>query len=298
VQMDRPVAKFFAGFAILAVAVAIGGSVLVLIRPAPSPPPMPSPNGCDDFLKAAGMITDDFSDSDMLGKQELRALVTNNSLALELVRTGLTRQCRLPLVFSATNSAFLTDLSGLKRLAQALAAEGRLAEVENRQGDAAESYLTIIRMGHEAGRGGIIICSLVGIAIEAIGTARLEKLTPALDAKQCREAAAALETAEARRESTAAVLQQEREWARRTYGFTAVIARLVTYNSIKKSEQKWTAKVAAQEIRVRRLTIDLAARAYELEKGERAKTLGDLVPVYLKSIPQDPLTGTNMGYRP
>jgi hypothetical protein len=35
-----------------------------------------------------------------------------------------------------------------------------------------------------------------------------------------------------------------------------------------------------------------------LEKGERPKRLADLVPVYLKTIPQDPGTGTNMAYYP
>jgi hypothetical protein len=294
--MARPVAKFLAVFVILAVAVAIGGSVLILSR-TPPPPPLPNPNGYDVFLKAAGMITDDFSDSDKMGELKLRTLMTNNSTALQLARVGLTRQCRLPMDYSPTNNALLAGLSGMKRLAQALAAEGRLAELENRRGDAAESYLTIIRFGLEVGRGGLIINSLVGIAIETIGAARLEKLMPALDAKRCREVASALEAAEARRDSAAAVLGQEREWARRVYGFKGVVARMVAFNSIRKTEQGWAARLAAQEIRERRLMIDLAARAYEAEKGQRPGSVGDLVPGYLKSIPQDPLTGTNMNYR-
>ena len=46
------------------------------------------------------------------------------------------------------------------------------------------------------------------------------------------------------------------------------------------------------------LLIDLAARAYELEKGHRPASLADLVPDYLKAIPQDPVTGTNMVFPP
>jgi hypothetical protein len=42
--------------------------------------------------------------------------------------------------------------------------------------------------------------------------------------------------------------------------------------------------------------IQLASRAYELEKGERPKGLADLVPAYLKTIPQDPLTRTNVAF--
>jgi competence protein ComGC len=46
------------------------------------------------------------------------------------------------------------------------------------------------------------------------------------------------------------------------------------------------------------LIINLAARAYELDKGHRPASLNDLVPDYLKTIPQDPSTGKNMDYSP
>jgi hypothetical protein len=44
--------------------------------------------------------------------------------------------------------------------------------------------------------------------------------------------------------------------------------------------------------------INLAARAYELDKGKPPESLADLVPDYLKAVPQDPFTGTNMIYSP
>ena len=40
--------------------------------------------------------------------------------------------------------------------------------------------------------------------------------------------------------------------------------------------------------------LNLAVRAYELEKGERPKDITVLAPEYLKAVPQDPLTGTNL----
>ena len=48
----------------------------------------------------------------------------------------------------------------------------------------------------------------------------------------------------------------------------------------------------------RQLLIDLAARAYELDKGQSPANVADLVPDYLKAIPQDPFTGTNLVYSP
>jgi hypothetical protein len=46
------------------------------------------------------------------------------------------------------------------------------------------------------------------------------------------------------------------------------------------------------------LLIDLAARAYKLDKSKSPASISDLVPDYLKTIPQDPFTGTNIVYPP
>ena len=68
------------------------------------------------------------------------------------------------------------------------------------------------------------------------------------------------------------------------------------FKSTRQSEQRAVAKMNTLQIRERVLLIRLASRAYELEKGERPKGLADLVPTYLKAIPQNPVTGTNMAY--
>jgi hypothetical protein len=288
--------KLLTGFFIVAVLLVVAALIFALSQPPPAPPPLPKPNGYDDLVQAATMLADKTSDFATMSEGELRALVAKNARALKLARTGLSRECQVPLDYSAVNPTYFTNLGGLKRLAQGLAAEGRLLELEGRPTDAAGSYLTVIRLGSASSRGGLLIDSLVGIAIEAIGTARLEKLGLTLDAKQCRQAATVLESCEAGREPTPAVLARERSWARRALGFKGQIARLVAFKSLRQSEQRAVAKVNTLQTRERVLLIRLAARAYELDKGERPKSLGDLVPAYLKAIPQNPVTGTNMAY--
>lgn len=265
--------------------------------PAP-PPPLPNPNGYDDFIKAAKMISDEswkYADFDAEG---LRMLVATNAAGLKLARTGLGRECRARLVYSATNGEFLTDLAGMKRLAQAFAAEGELAGLEERPGDAAESYVTAMRLGYAVRRGGPIIYALVGIAVEALGASEMEPLVPRLNAAQCRECAAALEAADAREEPAEMMLQSERDWARRSYGVMGQLQRLIMFRALKQNEDRAIGRLKAQQTRMRLLMIQLAARAYELEKGDRPKALADLVPAYLKALPQDPVTGTNMTYGP
>jgi hypothetical protein len=293
-----PVAKLLVGFFIGAALLVVAALVLTLSQPAPAPPPIPQPNGYDDFVKAGEMVTDNASDYGTMGEAELRTFVTKNAEALKLARTGLSRKCRVPLDFSTTNAVYIDHLTDIKRLACSLTVEGRLAEMENRPADAAEAYLAVIRLGCAISHGGLIIDSLVSIAIDAIGTTRMERLTLTLDAKQCREAASAIESCEAQRESTDTIMRQERAWARRIWGLKGQIMRLFMFKSLKQSEGKWVTKSKAQQTRTRLLLVQLAARAYELEKGQRPKSLADLVPAYLKTVPQDPGTGTNLAYSP
>jgi hypothetical protein len=54
-----------------------------------------------------------------------------------------------------------------------------------------------------------------------------------------------------------------------------------------------TIETQSREQKFNVVLIDLAARAYELEKGHRPKSFADLVPSYLKAIPKEPSSATN-----
>jgi hypothetical protein len=289
-------AKLLTGFFVVAVLLVVAALLFTLSQPRPASPPLPKPNGYDDLIQAGAMLAAKTSDFSTMSPADLRALVRTNAEPLKLARTGLSKACQVPLDYSSPNPSYFTNLAYFKRLAQGLAAEGQLMDLEGRPTDAVEAYLTTIRLGGATSHGGLLIDSLVGIAIEAIGTAPLEKLARTLNAKQCRQAAAVLESCEAQREPMAAVLDRERSWARRAYGIRGQIARLFAYKSLRQSEQRAVGRINALQTRERVLLIQLASRAYELEKGEPPKTLADLVPAYLKAIPQNPTTGTNIAY--
>jgi hypothetical protein len=269
-------------------------------EPLPLIPPLPNPNGYEDLVKAGKMADNNTGDFYEMKLEELRGLVAKNSDALQAARTGLQEDCAVPLQFSENYmSQHLSELADYKRLAQAFVAEGRLAEMENRTGDAAKSYLDVIRLGHKSDHGGILIDLLVGIAVEAMGVAHLQNLVDQLDAKSCREAAATLETLDAQGQSWQQVVQQENAWSRRAYPGTKYrLGELVMSSSLKKALQGGERKFNKQQLIARQLLVDLAARAYELDKGHHLANLADLVPDYLKAIPQDPFTGTNMVYSP
>ena len=138
----------------VAVILAVTGLLIFdAARPLPPIQPLPNPNGYDDLVKAGAMAHSNTGDYYEMKLEELHRLVAKNSDALQAARAGLQEDCAVPLQFSENYmSRHIPELADFKRLAQAFAAEGRLAEMENRPGDAAKSYLDAIRLGHKSAR--------------------------------------------------------------------------------------------------------------------------------------------------
>jgi hypothetical protein len=270
--MSQPIGKVLVALAAITTLVLVAALVLALRAPAPVAGPLPVPNAYDEFLKASTLVAGETADWPNLSPEKLRVTVATNAEALRLARAGFSHESRVPLSYSVTNMAgHMTDLANFKRLAHAFAAEGKLAELENRPGDAAKSYLDTIRFGHELSRGGVIIDSLVGIAVQAIGLTPLEKLPGKLDPKSCREIAASLEALESKREPAPVVFQQEKVWARRTFGWKTQILHLISFRQTQAAKQRFAARMATIQTRTRPVLVDLRSRATEPEHAARPK---------------------------
>jgi hypothetical protein len=279
---------------IVAISLAIA-AVVLLGANEPQPRPMPNPNGYDDFVKAAQMVSGKPGDYKTMSKDELVSLVATNQEALKLVRVGLGRECLMPDDYSPDYiTRVITPIGSFKQIASLIAAEGRLSELDGNNNEAAKFYVEGILFGQKSCRGGVIISGLVRIACEAIPTVRLESLANGLDAQSCRETAQALEAIDAAEDPVEETIEQEKLWSRKAGGLREQINALIQYKSIRDIRIRFTQKVRANTLRRRQLILTLAARAFELEKGKRAQSAADLVPGYLKAIPQDPATGTNL----
>ena len=278
-----------AGFAIVATL------CFVALKTNREPPlvPMPNPNGYDDFVKAAGMLTGNPA-YDTMSQTELAVAVAANREALKLVRAGFAHECRVVLDYSPTGQKSLDSLASFKREAFALRAEGRLAEMEGRTNDAARIYLDGVRFAQEVCRGGVIIHKLVGVACETIAAQRLAALTGSLDAQQCREMARDLEAIDAKEEPPETVLLEEKNWSRRMFGWKGELQALIADKLMRPVRTNLLKKARGATLSRRQMIVGFAARVYELEKGKRPEKIADLVPGYLKAIPKDPTTGTNL----
>jgi hypothetical protein len=264
------------------------------------PTPLPVPNGYDDLMRAGELIQKETGDFNKMSEVELRKSVEGNSNALQIARLGLNKKIQVPV----TNSiAFLTattpKLVRLRSVARGFTAESRLAEMEHHTNDGVRSALDAIRLGIKYPRGGILVDGIMGIAIESLGTDWLKHFTSTLDAKSCREIARELEYLDAERQSWEELLNQEHYWSRQASpSFNYTIANLFMFRQTRAIEAKSKQQFIAQEIKIRKVIIELAARAYELDKGRRPNSTRDLAPEYLKMVPQDPSTRTNLTYLP
>jgi hypothetical protein len=264
----------------------------------PPPVPLPNPNRYNDFLKAASRVTGDVGSAETLDHDALQALVSTNAESLRLLRLGLTRHCTLPADSAMTNvSGMLSDLLALKQLIRLLFEEGRLREMDNRPSDAAQSYLDAIRFGKEMSRGGFIINRLVGIACEAIGGDRLNKLVPKLTPQEARPVIAQLEEIDNTGVTWEEVLQNENRFSQyeRGKGFnpiTWMIALWQGRHQIQHAERKHNRVIAHERL----LMAELAVHCYQSEQGRMPQSLDELVPKYLQQVPSDPFSGRPVIY--
>lgn len=279
--------------------VVLGNVVLLafvfLGSPSHKPTPMPNPNGYDDFVKAGGMVTRPKGFGSNMTKEELSAFIATNEDALKLGRIGLSRQCRMPDDYSRQYfERFWQESAGIGALARAYSAQARLAEMENRTNDAVDAYLASVELGEKSSHGGFVAPKFVGIYCEEIGRQGLQSFTSNLPPGLCREVTAKLETVDAEEESFSEIWTHTKKVIRDASTLREKLKSWREFLTIGEFKRDSKSKFDANARERRKLMVTFAARAYELEKGKPPVTIADLVPNYLKAIPKDPVTGTNM----
>jgi hypothetical protein len=264
-----------------------------------TPPPLPHPNGYLDLTRAGHGVRGNLNDLAAKDLDDLRALLTTNADALRLLRVGLSRDCAVPTDAAIANFAAVSrDLVALKSLANLLQAEGRLAEMENRPGDAAQSYLDAMRLGGKISHGGLIIHRLVGIACEGIGRISLVKLLPQLSCDQIRPLVQQLEQIDEQTVAWMEVMRDEGRFARAQLGNYPNPIRLVSdFWNARKVGKTSEARHDLAAAHLRLLVAELALRSYRCEEGAPSGDLQRLVPKYLQRVPTDPFTGRPLVYK-
>ncbi len=289
-------------FSVFAVA-ALLALIFFWTKPTPLLPiKLPNPNGYDDLIRATQMFVGNLPECywdrwDDDCAENVRALLESNAEALGMARLGLTRESRIPIVYSRAYFAqHLPELASLKRLAQLMIAEGKLAEMENRIDDAIQSYLGVALI-HEKMRGGVTIDELVGIAIEHMGVGPLRNLADQMTVIQRREVIEKLSRLHINRDSYEDVLANEK----RSIKVGSIREKFEYYGKFwqkRKTERYFLRMLNYSRTRLGLFLVDLGLRNFEAENERPPKTLQELVPEYLPFLPKDDFSGNDFVYRP
>jgi hypothetical protein len=281
----------------LVVAVLVTTASVWTVRNQKPLPPLPKPNGFHHFVVAGRMVQLPFRIISDATPEEWRQTVQTNAAVLSLVRQGLLHESKIPHP-SGTNYIDIRvgETMAARDVERVFRAAGMLAVHEERYLDAADTAAELVRFGHEAFRGGVMIDRLIGIAVEHNGLELMETLTNKLDAAGCRELAARLEEVDRARETSAEVLANEAEWSRKG---TTVRQRIEHWFSPlrgigEEAVAGFLTRMDDHDRKRRRLILHFAARTYELEQGRKPARASELVPEYLEAVPKDPETGADM----
>jgi hypothetical protein len=229
----------------------------------------------------------------------LQGLISTNAETLRLVRLGLSRNCSVHTDSIMTNiSGVLVELAATKRLAQFLVQEGRLAEMEGRFADAAQSYIDTIHFGNEISRGGFMINRLVGIACATMGDTSLTKLLPKLKPEEARRVLAQLEKIDSAEVTWEEVCGNENRLVRYelSKGLNPITFLFTRWHSWQ-ARQRAEARNKKSEAHLRLLIAELALRCYQSEQARPPTSLDQLVPAYLQRVPSDPFRDGPLVYR-
>lgn len=254
-----------------------------------------NPNGYDDLLQAADRLSNVLVPyAKEMTPAARTKFVANHQAALKQIRTGLSRECQVPLSY-ATDDLF--DFSNVRPLGRTLDIEAEVAANEGRTSDAARIGVECMQLGNEVSRGGLLTHWLVGDGIESFGFHRIAEVRHSLSADECRRVVDAIDVIDSEREALSAIQQRDLGWSQRVWGWRYTLARAVCTLAAVEYETDPTSIEVQNEARTRLLQTDLAIRAFQLEHNRYPDRLDELVPSLLREIPVDPYCDKPLVYR-
>jgi hypothetical protein len=259
---------------------------------------LPNPNGYDELTEVADRVESvPVPDVYLATQSELRDFLAEQKETLALTRAAIARESAVPLPSTWAHYNEQSDRMMLHRqLARILCIEGRVAEAEDRDEDAADSYLDCVRLGSTVARGGMIPHWLVGIGIEQTGFSSLSGLRDKLSADRMRGLIEILPSFDANREPLTDVCYRDAIWSWNVGIWQTRLGQLFgpPPGTVRPDYDFFLRRNQAQ---MRLLVCDLAIRIYRAERGSDPGELADLVPEYLPAVPRDPFSEKPLMYR-
>ncbi|MEM1068901.1 MAG: hypothetical protein AAGI63_08405, partial [Planctomycetota bacterium] len=272
-----------------------------LVTPIPIPK-QPDDNSGWESLTSAGIEAETSPYIDLLERgvaptqTELTEAVNALSPVYVLLDLGLNNPIKVPIDYTEI-FVFGEDFHNQQAIVKALKIRGRLAEEEERFGDAADCYLQAIRLGFAARHGGYVLQQIGGSAVASSGMAAAYRLRNFVPIPESVRIIDALSNVRPDLESVEVILHRERIGGQRNVGWPGHLAQIL--DELREEPESAMAASVLFERRNQELTelrllqLEFAVRAFRLEKGRLPQSLTELVPKYLSAIPADPFSANH-----
>jgi hypothetical protein len=285
--------------------VAPGASLYVYMSTTPRPTvtAVPKPNAYELLLEAGRKLN--LKDAPFLDPQEtsgdtLALIISKNQTLLDSIHLDAKHESQVPLTYHRREiDAVSSNVAVVRQLGRTLMGEANFQEFKGRTEQATEASLDTLRIAALSERGGLIINSLVGIAVSGVGVGRLHQQIPLLDARQCRAIGAVVQKLEHDLQPIEDVIGRDRLWCRIAFGWRGQAAVLADQFD-GRATPGYEATIHADLRRsafYRLLIVQLAVRAFQLEHQRLPDSLDQLVPDYLSKLPTDPYDGRPLRYQ-
>jgi hypothetical protein len=268
-----------------------------------SPLKLPDPNGYDDLVRAGRSRMGDWPNKGDLAKakmDEIRPFVEANQKCLELARVGLSRECLVPIEDTQDGLSNHFEASGRVRdVTRIFGLKARVLEADGRVSEAAEILGEVLELGQVATQGGMASDAQMGWVVQEIAIGRLRNLRDKLSVEDCKAILRDLDSLDHRRVTEKALLDR---WARWYQGsFHPLTRTMMKWNGIEavgRSDNSGIVRKSRDQIEraMHYYQVELAIHLFHEKKKAWPRSLQDLVPAYLASVPLDSNTGKPLEY--
>jgi hypothetical protein len=286
-----------------ALVIAAGWFCYRWLYPAYDRPVQPVPNAYNTLIELSGKLAKRTGFWDEMSDQELASVVATNEPILADAREALRQESAVALDWNADQHWFgkvhIERAQKLRQLARAFAGEGRHAQKQGDTRRAVSCGLDGLKLVKVASSGGLGIDYFLGFGINAGASSWLRDACETATLDDCQYVLNNLPNIKEQVEPPSAITEREWHFFRRVNGvYMTFMTEMAFANNREDFEKRMEESLRRGQALNDLVRLHYAIRAFQLTEDRLPKSLEELVPRELKSIPKDPFNDQDFVYQP
>jgi hypothetical protein len=282
--------------------VAIFGGIYRWLNPPYERPVQPDPNAYNTLIGLSDKLANRTGFWDEMSDQELATVVATNEPILAEAREALRKQSVVALDWNADRNwlnTHLKQINGFRDLGRAFAAEGRHAQKQGDTRRAVTCGIDSLQLVKAASNGGLGTGLLIALGINAGSSSWLRDACETATLEDCQYVLNNLPNIIEQMESPSTITEREWHFFRGINGmYTTFMMEMTFANNRHDFERTMEESLRRGQAYNGLVRLHYAIRAFQLQENRLPKSLEELVPRELKSIPKDPFNGKDFVYQP